>query len=260
MAAEDQVPQAMSRTPQPPLLPDPEAVQVIQALLDKQQPDPALAERFFSPEAMAARTARADAYRARDWPALARYRDANAAAGNPDLVMIGDSLTEIWGHAMPGMFGGAIVNRGISGQTSGQILLRFHADVIELKPKRVHILCGTNDIAGNTGPNLPEDYQRNVRAMADLAKANGIKALIASLTPAATVFWSPDARPQTWIPALNDWLRSFAAERGLRFVDYHSVLSDGAGGLRDEYSADGVHVTRSAYRVMQSVLEAADSH
>jgi lysophospholipase L1-like esterase len=249
----------MSRTPQPPLLPDPDAVLVVQAMLDKRQPDPALAERFFAPEAMATRTARADAYRARDWPALARYRAANEAAGNSELVMIGDSLTEIWGHALPGMFGGTVANRGISGQTSGQILLRFHADVIELKPKRVHILCGTNDIAGNTGPNLPEDYQRNIRAMADLAAANGIEVLIASLTPAATVFWSPAARPLEWIPTLNDWLRSFAAERGLRFVDYHSALTDGTGGLRDEFSADGVHVTRSAYRVMQSVLEATDS-
>jgi lysophospholipase L1-like esterase len=170
-------------------------------------------------------------------------------------VMIGDSLTEIWGLADPKLFGARIVNRGISGQTSPQILLRFMADVVDLKPKRVHILCGGNDIAGNTGPNLPEDFQRNIRAMADLAKAAGIDVLLASELPANVVPWNPEARPLEFIPLLNNWLRAFAAERGLTYVDYHSALVGDDQGLQPQFSADGIHVTRAAYRAMRTILE-----
>jgi lysophospholipase L1-like esterase len=164
--------------------------------------------------------------------------------------MIGDSLTELWSIATPEFFNARVLNRGISGQTSGQILLRFMADVIDLAPARVHILCGTNDIGGNTGPSLPIDYERNVRAMVTLARAAGIKVLLASIPPAATMPWRTTARPLVFIPRLNAWLEDLAAREEATFIDYHAHLYDGAGGLRPEYSADGVHVTRSAYRTM----------
>jgi lysophospholipase L1-like esterase len=254
------IPRAMSRIPLPPTPPPgADIIAWVEAGLEKQPIDPELQAKYTSPEAIAAREADAARRRADDWAALSRYRAANAGVRQPDLVMIGDSLTEIWGLALPDMFGERIVNRGISGQTSQQILLRFMADVVDLKPKRVHILCGGNDIAGNNGPNLPEDYQRNVRAMIDLALANGIDVLLASLTPAASVFWSPDARPLEWIPLLNDWLRDLAIERKIDFIDYHAALDDGNGGLQERYSADGVHVTREAYRVMHALLEQAMS-
>ncbi len=240
--------------PAPPPRP-PESTTIIRALLDRQTPDPALLGSYTSPEATAARTTREAADRAQDWPALARYRAANAAVTSPDLVMIGDSLTEIWGLADPDLFGQNVINRGIAGQTSPQILLRFTPDVIDLKPRRVHILCGTNDIAGNTGPCVPEDFQRNIRAMVDLAQANDIAVLLASIPPAATIFWQPAARPQDFIPELNAWLRDFATTRGAQFIDYHSALTDKNGALQPRYSADGVHVTRAAYRMMRTILE-----
>lgn len=232
---------------------------VVTTLLDKGAIDPALAARYFAPDAVAARTALAAELRDSDWPALNRYRPVNGDVANPDLVMIGDSLTEIWTLAEPELFGAKIVNRGISGQTSAQILLRFMPDVIDLRPAHVHILCGTNDIAGNTGPNAPEDYQRNVRAMIDLAQGNGVTVLLATMPPADAIFWSPDARPLEWIPYLNDWLRSLANTRGCRLIDYHAALNDGRGALREEYSADGVHVSRTAYRLMRTLLAEACS-
>jgi len=230
---------------------------MIQALLDQAPPDPAWLAEFSTPEAVAERAAREAAERADDWPGLARYRAANAAVVAPDLVMIGDSLTEIWDLADPELFGARIVNRGIAGQTSPQLLARFVPDVVELQPRLVHILCGTNDIAGNTGPSVPEDFQRNIRAMVDIAAANGISVLLASIPPAAAIFWQADARPQEFVPCLNAWLRDFAAARGARYLDYHAELTDGRGALQPRYSADGVHVTRAAYGVMRRVLDEA---
>jgi len=234
---------------------EPEGIRLIDALLDKRPIPPDLQARLSDADALAERREREARQRADDWPALSRYRDANAAVREPDLVMIGDSLTEIWRIAMPEMFGDAIVNRGIAGQTSPQILLRFMQDVVDLRPRAVHILCGTNDVAGNTGPNLPEDYQRNVRAMVDIATANGIDVLLGGIPPAAHIFWQPDAQPLEWIPRLNAWLADRANGRTIRFIDYHTALNDGQGALQDRFSADGVHVTRTAYLVMRTMLE-----
>jgi lysophospholipase L1-like esterase len=254
--AQNAVERVMSRQALPPPSPiDPTTLAMVDAMLDKRS-DPALSARLSDPARTSENAARESEQRANDWPLLSRYRDANAAIIDaPDMVMIGDSLTEIWAHAMPDLFDGRVLGRGIAGQTSAQILLRFYADVVALRPARVHLLCGTNDIAGNTGPTLPEDYQRNIMAMADLAAANGVEMLVASLTPATSIFWSPNAQPRVWIPHLNRWLRDFADKRGLRFIDYHPVLADEHGGLREAYSADGVHVTRAAYRAMREVLE-----
>jgi lysophospholipase L1-like esterase len=249
------IPRVMSEEALPAIEAEPDLIAIVDAMLDKKPPPEDLHARFYSPKAVAARARRDARRRDDDWPNLSRYRAANAAvAGRPDLVMIGDSLTEIWQLAMPEMFGERIVNRGISGQTSPQILLRFMADVVELKPRAVHVLCGTNDIAGNTGPNLAADYQRNIRAMTELAVASGIKVLLGSLTPANRIHWQSEARPQNWIPHLNRWLEDFARSRGHCFVDYHASLDDGTGGLQDRYSADGVHVTRQAYREMSAML------
>lgn len=252
------IPRVMS-SQAPPTLPPPapDMIRLVEAMLDKQPIPPDLQAQMSDPQATAARREREARQRESDWPALARYRASNAEVRDPDLVMIGDSITEIWQVAMPEMFGGEIVNRGISGQTSPQILLRFMQDVVALKPRMVHILCGGNDIAGNTGPNLPEDYQRNIRAMVDLATVNGIDVLLCSILPAEKAFWQPDARPLEWVPHLNAWLRAFAEERSIRFIDYHAALDDGRGALQDRYSADGVHVTRKAYHVMRRLLEGA---
>lgn len=244
----------MSHISLEPVLPDPDAVRVVDLMLDKKPIPDDLQTRYYAPEAVAARMARQEQQRAGDWPAVARYRAANQGISNPELVMIGDSGTEIWGLAMPDMFGDKI-NRGISGQTSSQILLRFIADVVDLKPRRVHILCGTNDIAGNTGHTTPEDYQRNIRAMVELARANQIEVLLASIPPAFSIFWKSEARPLEFIPTLNNWLRNFASENGATYIDYYSVLTDGDGALQERFSADGVHVTRVAYQLLSEILK-----
>jgi len=221
-------PRAMRHEPLPPPPPRPAGSHaMIQALLDQAPPDPAWLAEFSTPEAVAERAAREAAERADDWPGLARYRAANAAVVAPDLVMIGDSLTEIWDLADPELFGARIVNRGIAGQTSPQLLARFVPDVVELQP------------------------------MVDIAAANGISVLLASIPPAAAIFWQADARPQEFVPCLNAWLRDFAAARGARYLDYHAELTDGRGALQPRYSADGVHVTRAAYGVMRRVLDEA---
>jgi lysophospholipase L1-like esterase len=254
------IPRAMSEIPLPPPPPPSGDMLALIALgLDKKF-DAELFARFTTPEAIAAAGERDSQQRTNDWPALARYRASNAvSAVPPQMVMIGDSITEIWQVADPELFGDAVANRGISGQTSAQILLRFYCDVVELQPRRVHILCGTNDIAGNTGPNLPDDYKRNIRAMVDLALANRIEVALGSITPATAIYWSADAQPHKWIPHLNQWLCKFADERGLRFIDYHAALAAENGALREEYSSDGVHVTRDAYRIMRALLEQAEA-
>ena len=253
---EAQIDHIMSATPLPPPPPhDAATLAFVDAVLDKTVDLSALAA-MVTPETVAARAKQIETQRALDWAGLSRYRAENATTTPPDLVMLGDSLTEIWSRATPDLFNERIVNRGIAGQTSGQILLRFYADVVALKPRRVHVLCGTNDVAGNTGPNVPEDYQRNIMAMADLARANGIDMLVASLTPTSEkILWSATAEPLIWIPYLNDWLRRFSASRALHFVDYFSELSDARGRLREEFSGDGVHLSRAGYHVMRATLE-----
>ena len=212
------------------------------------------------PDRRAARKTLDAERKARDWPALGQYREANAAlAGQPvEVVFIGDSITEFWKVADPALFTGPVVNRGISGQTSPQILLRFMADVVALKPKAVHILCGGNDMAGNTGPSTVEDYRNNVLAMVTLAEANGIRVILGALTPFNTVAWNPevgDLRQRT--AELNAWQAALAAERGLARADYFRVLADAEGRLRPEFHRDGVHPTGAGYAVMRPVAEGA---
>ena len=221
---------------------------------------PEWAERISDPKRRAAREALAAKRKTRDWPALSQYRNANAALAGQDVdvVFIGDSITEFWGVADPDLFSGRIVNRGISGQTSPQILLRFMADVVALKPGAVHILCGGNDLAGNTGPTTPEDYRNNIRAMATLAEANDVRVILGALTPFDVVAWNPavgDLRART--KELNEWQAAFARERGLIRADYFAALADDEGRLRAEFHRDGVHPTRAGYSVMRPIADRA---
>ncbi|QUD90242.1 SGNH/GDSL hydrolase family protein [Phenylobacterium montanum] len=200
-----------------------------------------------------------DAERAkRDWPNLCRYAEDDAmvrASARPiDVVFLGDSITEIWSSADPRFFSNGIVNRGIGGQTSSQMLLRFHADVVSLKPKIVHILAGTNDIAGNTGPTSVQNYENNITAMVEMARANGIRVVIGSIPPAAAFAWRPSVQPRPRIAELNAWLARFARQNRITFIDYHAVLTEPDGSMLSKLTNDGVHPNRDGYARMKPIL------
>lgn len=195
-----------------------------------------------------------------DWNFLCRYAAENRAldpAQPVSVVFIGDSITEGWKRLDPGFFGPAVLDRGISGQTSPQMLVRFYPDVVALRPRVVHIMAGTNDIAGNTGPTSPEDFKNNIRAMADLARANGIVVIIGSILPSNRFDWSPDLKPDPRIRELNAWLKTYAADNGLVFADYWSALAGPDGELPAAYSSDGVHPNAAGYAVMRPIAEQA---
>jgi lysophospholipase L1-like esterase len=236
-------------------------IEFVTAFLKPGPMDPAIMATLTDPLRMAARQAMVDERRARDWAQLGQYRDANAAlAGQPvKVVFIGDSITEFWVAADPDFFAAGVVGRGISGQTSPQILLRFMADVIALKPDVVHLLCGGNDLAGNTGPSTPQDYKNNIGAMIALAQAHGLKVIIGSITPAHDFPWlaKPGFDPRPRLAELNIWLRNLAAERGLTWADYHSVLKGADDSMRPDLTRDGVHPVLAGYTVMRPVAEAA---
>ena len=185
-----------------------------------------------------------------DFPGLCRYEAANAAlppASDRRVVFFGDSITELWGLNAPTLFRDDILNRGISGQTTTQMIGRFRADVIELHPKVVHILAGTNDIAGNTGPVSLRWIENNIETMVDLAQSKGIQVVLAAVPPAARFAWRPDVKPLASIKAYNRWLADYAARRRLVFIDYHGLLDDGQGGFLPRLSADGVHPNAAGY-------------
>jgi lysophospholipase L1-like esterase len=197
---------------------------------------------------------------ARDWPNLCRYKAANEALSGverPRAVFMGDSITEGWVRADPSLFANGVLGRGIGGQTSPQMLVRFWQDVVALRPRVVHIMAGTNDIAGNTGPATVQDYRNNVLAMIDLAQVNGIAVVLAAVPPARRFSWREGLDPRPSIRDLNDWLRETAAARGLGYVDYGAVLADAAGGLRVDLGNDGVHPNREGYAAMRPLAERA---
>lgn len=213
------------------------------------------------PEYQAYAAAKA-AREASDAAGLCVYRDDNAAltAGGvrPDIVLMGDSITENWARADADLFQRRhIVGRGIAGQASAQMLVRFRADVIALRPRLVHILAGTNDVAGNGGPTSPDAYRNNIISMVELARANGIKVVLGALPPADRFFWRPGMKPAQQIVELNDWLRAYAAGQGIPFVDYHAALANERGGIRSELSVDGTHPNRDAYVIMDRLLLAS---
>ena len=198
-----------------------------------------------------------------DWANLARYRDANAALGAPKpgearVVFMGNSITDAWAKSFPAMFPGKpYVGRGISGQTTPQMLVRFRQDVIALQPKVVVILAGINDIAGNSGPSTQAMIADNLMSMTEIAKANGIRVVLSSVLPAYDFPWRRGIGPAPKVVALNAWIKCYAAQAGAVYLDYHSKLSDARGGLSAELAADGVHPTEAGYRLLAPLADAA---
>lgn len=200
---------------------------------------------------------------AQDWANTARFKDENAklappAKGENRVVFMGNSITEGWIRTHPDFFAGkSYVNRGISGQTTPQMLVRFRPDVINLKPALVVILAGTNDIAGNTGPSTLEMIMDNLISMAELAKANNIKVVLSSVLPAFDYPWKPGLQPAEKIASLNVLIKSYADKNGIVYLDYFSSMADERKGLKKELSGDGVHPNDAGYKVMEPLAEAA---
>jgi len=196
-----------------------------------------------------------------DWPQLGRYRGDNAALSADTtgrVVFYGDSITDNWGRHAGSFFPGKpYVNRGISGQTTPQMVVRFRQDVINLHPAAVVILAGTNDVAGNTGPMTPEMTEDNFKSMADLAKANGIRVIVASILPAADYSWHPGQKPALKIQALNSWLAGYCVNHSITYLDYYSAMADDNGGMKPGLSSDGVHPNDAGYTIMAPLAQAA---
>ena len=196
----------------------------------------------------------------KDFPWLARYAADNAAliaSGKPvGVVFMGDSITEGWHDKHPAFFADSgHVCRGIGGQTTPQMVLRMMADVVDLKPKAVHIMAGTNDIAGNTGPMTHRQSQDNLRMMTEIAQAAGIHVLLASIPPSAGFPWRPGLEVTSQIALLNQWIEGYAAGAGATWVDYHPVLATPEGGMKAGFAVDGVHPTVKGYDAMERQLQ-----
>lgn len=201
---------------------------------------------------------------AQDWANLERFREANeklppSLECDDRVVFMGNSITQGWIDQLPEFFAPEkhYINRGISGQTTPQMLLRFRQDVINLRPKVVVILAGTNDIAGNTGPSTLEMIEDNIRSMTELAQANGIQVVLCSIVPAYDYPWKPGLEPAPKIMELNNRIKKYASTRGAVYCDYFSAMADDRNGLPDELSGDGVHPNKKGYAIMQPIVENA---
>lgn len=198
-----------------------------------------------------------------DWPYLKKYQQENSilpalSSGQKRIVFMGDSITEFWSELCPEFFAGKpYINRGISGQTSPQMLIRFRADVIALKPTIVVILAGANDIAGNTGPSTLEMITNNIFSMAELAKAHQIKVILCSVLPAYDFPWNKGSFPAEKIATLNTMLKNYADANEILYLDYYSALVDERKGLKATYADDGVHPNKAGYEVMAPIVEKA---
>jgi lysophospholipase L1-like esterase len=198
-----------------------------------------------------------------DWAYLARYRDDNARIGNPApeedrVVFYGNSITDYWINVMPDFFvGKPNIDRGIGGQTTPQMLVRFRQDVINLRPKVVVILAGINDIAGATGPSTLEMIEGNIQSMVELAKANNIKVVLSSVLPCDSIMIRPDLHPAESVVQLNAWLKNFANESQCVYLDYFPPLANSKNGLKKEYTYDGVHPNKAGYEIMAPLAEEA---
>jgi lysophospholipase L1-like esterase len=198
-----------------------------------------------------------------DFGWLAHFKDENAklpppAPGENRVVFMGDSITQGWKIEGPdGYFPGKpFINRGISGQTTPQMVVRFRQDVIALKPRAVVILGGTNDIAGNTGPETIEQIEGYIADMAELAAANHIRVVLCSILPAYDYPWAPGLTPAPKIIAINKWMSAYAADHGHVYVDYHTAMQDYRDGLPAPLSKDGVHPLPAGYALMAPLIEA----
>lgn len=197
-----------------------------------------------------------------DWPQLGYYRDRDAATpppapGEKRVVFLGDSITEMWGRRGSEFFPGkGYINRGISAQTSPQMVLRFHQDVVDLHPAVVVILAGTNDVAEHSGPMTPEMTLDNIRAMVEMARANKIRVVICSIPPDADFYWNKSLNPAPKIREWNAKLEAWTKSQGLVWVDYYTPLTDANGGMKEGMSLDGTHPTAAGYAVMAPLAEA----
>jgi len=200
---------------------------------------------------------------AQDWANLNKYQNENATLqlltpGQKRIVFMGDSITEFWSVINPEFFAGKpYVNRGISGQTTPQMLIRFRPDVIALKPSLVIIMAGINDIAGNTGPSTLEMITNNIFSMAELAKANHIKVILCSVLPAFDFPWASGLQPAEKVVALNKMIQKYADANGILYLDYYSAMVNEQKGLKATYSEDGVHPNKAGYEVMNPLVEKA---
>ena len=200
---------------------------------------------------------------AQDLGNLAKYENENTLlspkqVGEKRIVLMGDSITEFWLTIHPEFFAGkSYIDRGISGQTTPQMLIRFRPDVINLQPDVVVILAGVNDIAGNTGPTTPEKIFGNITSMVELAKANAIKVILCSILPANDFYWRPNDKAAATIIQLNQLIKSYADKHHIPYIDYHAVMADASNGLPKEFSNDGVHPNLKGYQTMEPLLEKA---
>lgn len=200
---------------------------------------------------------------AQDWPNLERFHKDNLALGLPAkgdsrVIFMGNSITQNWIEARPEFFANRpYINRGISGQTTPQMLIRFRQDVIALQPKVVIILAGTNDIAGNTGPSTLEMIEDNLASMAELAKENGIRVVLSSVLPVYDYPWKPGLKPAEKIVTLNKWIKQYCFTKGFVYLDYFSSLADERNGMKAALTMDGVHANIDGYKVMEPLVEIA---
>jgi len=201
---------------------------------------------------------------AADWPQLNRYRADNAkltapAPAESRIVFYGDSITDNWGRYIPVPFfpGKPYINRGISGQTTAQMVVRFRQDVIDLAPTAVLILAGTNDLAGNTGLSSLQMIEDNLQSMSELAKAHNIRVILASVLPVSDYPWRRGLHPADEVRTLNDWIRNYARTNGFVYLDYYSAMANAQGGLDPSLSPDGVHPNAAGYAIMAPLAEKA---
>ncbi|HEX7358748.1 MAG TPA: SGNH/GDSL hydrolase family protein [Ignavibacteriaceae bacterium] len=198
-----------------------------------------------------------------DWANLNRYKDENLKLGitstnEKRIVFMGNSITEGWIIADRDFFNGKpYINRGISGQTTPQMLVRFRQDVVNLKPASVVILAGTNDIAGNTGLSTLEMIEDNIASMVEIAKSNGIKVILCSVLPAYDYPWKRGLNPAEKIVALNEWIKEYSDKNEISYVDFFTSMADERNGLKQDYSDDGVHPNLAGYKIMEPILESA---
>jgi len=200
---------------------------------------------------------------AQDWANLNRFREDNAKLSVPRtcddrVVFMGNSITQGWIDMVPEFFaGGHYINRGIGGQTTPQMLIRFRQDVIHLRPKVVVILAGINDIAGNTGPSTLEMIEDNLHSMTELAQANGIQVVLCSVLPAYDFPWRPGQEPAEKVVELNRRIQAYASTKGAVYCDFFSAMVDERNGLPEELSGDGVHPNKAGYAIMAPLVEKA---